>query len=190
MNVLNRTMKLDPDFRRLMKTKIQGTRTRHVITFNPNKANPREEIYIDTPKLKPDVCLVPGSLNLLFDFKSKNTKSWFLNNLSKLLTKELTLKMAGEVVFNNTGKSIMEVYKDLWKTSKERANLIEYGIGSENMRKLICKDDSGATTGDSEKVSDGLIYSVLGSIQRIKLGKILEDHGLYAPYSMINTPSS
>ena len=98
MNVTNRTSELDPDFRRLMKTKIQGTRTRHVITFNPNKANPGEVIYIDTPKLKPDVCLVPGSLNLMFDFKNANAKSWFQNNLSKLLTKELTLKMAGEVV--------------------------------------------------------------------------------------------
>ena len=169
-----------------MKTKIRGTRTRHVITFNPNKANPGEVIYIDTPKLKGDVCLVPGSLNLMFDFKSKNTKSWFQNNLSKLLTKELTLKMAGEVVFSNTGESIMEVYKDLWRTPKERGNLIEYGIANENMRKLISKDDSGATTGDSEKVSDGLMYSILGTKQRIKLGKILEDHGLYAPYSMLN----
>ena len=180
------TIELDPDFRRMMKTKIRGTRTRHVITFNPNKANPGEVIYIDTPKLKADVCLVPGSLNLMFDFKSKNTKSWFQNNLSKLLTKELTLKMAGEVVFSNTGESVMEVYKDLWRTPKERGNLIEYGIANENLRKLISKDGSGATSGDTEKVSDGLMFSILGTKQRIKLGKILDDHGLYAPYSMIN----
>ena len=160
MNVSNRTSELEPDFRRLMKTKIQGTRTRHVITFNPNKANPGEVIYIDTPKLKPDVCLVPGSLNLMFDFKNANAKSWFQNNLSKLLTKELTLKMAGEVVFSNTGESVMEIYKDLWKTSKERNNLIEYGIGSENLRKLISKDDSAASSGSEDKVSDALMFSI------------------------------
>ena len=74
MNVTNRTIELDPDFRRMMKTKIRGTRTRHVITFNPNKANPGEVIYIDTPKLKADVCLVPGSLNLMFDFQVKKHK--------------------------------------------------------------------------------------------------------------------
>ena len=186
MNVSNRTSELDPDFRRSMKTKIKGTRTRHVITFNPNRANPGEVIYIDTPKLKPDVCLVPGSLNLMFDFKNANAKSWFQNNLSKLLTKELTLKMAGEVVFSNTGESVMEVYKDLWKTSKERDNLIEYGIGSENLRKMISKDDSAAASGDAGKVSDALMFSIHSTKQRIKLGKILEDHGLYAPYSMIN----
>ena len=146
-SVTSRTSELDPDFRRSMKTKIQGVRTRHVITFNPNKANPGEVIYIDTPKLKPDVCLVPGSLNLMFDFKNANDKSWFNNNLSKLLTKELTLKMAGEVVFSNTGESVIEIYKDLWKTSKERDNLIEYGIGSENLRKMISKDDTAASSG-------------------------------------------
>ena len=111
MNVTNRTSELDPDFRRSMKTKIQGTRTRHVITFNPNKANPGEVIYIDTPKLKPDVCLVPGSLNLMFDFKNANVKSWFHNNLSKLLTKELTLKMAGEVV-------LATQENPLWKSTR------------------------------------------------------------------------
>ena len=77
MNVTNRTVELDPDFRRTAKTKIRGIRTRHVITFNPNNANPGEVIYIDTPKLKGDVCLVPDSLNLMFDFKSKTQKVGF-----------------------------------------------------------------------------------------------------------------
>ena len=182
----SRTSELKPGFRRSKMTEIKGVRTRHVITFNPNKANPGEVIYIDTPKLRPDVCLVPDSLNLMFDFKNANDKSWFHNNLGKLLTKELTVKMAGEVVFSNTGESIMEVYKDLWKTSKERDNMVEYGIANENLRKLISKDDTGASSGDDDKVSDALMFAVHGTKQRIRLGKILEDHGLYAPYSMIN----
>ena len=182
----SRTSELKPGFRRSKMTEIKGVRTRHVITFNPNKANPGEVIYIDTPKLRPDVCLVPDSLNLMFDFKNANDKSWFHNNLGKLLTKELTVKMAGEVVFSNTGESIMEVYKDLWKTSKERDNMVEYGIANENLRKLIPKDDTGASSGDDDKVSDALMFAVHGTKQRIRLGKILEDHGLYAPYSMIN----
>ena len=182
----SRTSELKPGFRRSKMTEIKGVRTRHVITFNPNKANPGEVIYIDTPKLRPDICLVPDSLNLMFDFKNANDKSWFHNNLGKLLTKELTVKMAGEVVFSNTGESIMEVYKDLWKTSKERDNMVEYGIANENLRKLIPKDDTGASSGDDDKVSDALMFAVHGTKQRIRLGKILEDHGLYAPYSMIN----
>ena len=182
----SRTSELKPGFRRSKMSEIRGTRTRHVITFNPNKFNPGEMIYINTPKLKPDVCLVPDSLNIMFDFKNANVKSWFNNNLSKLLTKELTVKMAGEVVYSNTGESVIGVYKDLWKTSRERDDMVEYGVANENLRKLISKDDSGAASGDEAKVSDALMYAVHGTKQRIKLGKILEDHGLYAPYSMIH----
>ena len=182
----SRTSELKPGFRRSKMTEIKGVRTRHVITFNPNKANPGEVIYIDTPKLRPDVCLVPDSLNLTFDFKNANDKSWFHNNLSKLVTKELTVKMAGVVVFSNTGESIMEIYRDLWRPDKERDNMVEYGIANENLRKLISKDDTGAASGDDDKVSDALMFAVHGTKQRIRLGKILEDHGLYAPYSMIN----
>lgn len=124
----SRTSELKPGFRRSKMTEIRGTRTRHVVTFNPNKANPGEVLYISMPKLKPDVCLVPDSLHVLFDFKSANAKSWFDNNLGKLLTKELSVKIAGEVVYSNTGESTIEVYKDLWKTSRERDDMIEYGV--------------------------------------------------------------
>ena len=182
----SRTSELKPGFRRSKMTEIKGARTRHVITFNPNKVNPGEVFYIDTPKLKLDVCLVPDSLNLMFDFKNANVKSWFNNNLRKLLTKGLTVKMAGEVVYSNTGESVIAVYKDLWKTAKERGDMVEYGVANENLRKLISKDDSAASSGDVEKVSDALMFAVHGTKQRVKLGKILEDHGLYAPYSMIH----
>ena len=73
---------LIPGFRRSYMVMVKGERTRHVVTMNPNKANPGEELYIDIPKMKIDSCLVPGSLNLLFTFKVSNTKSWFLNPLA------------------------------------------------------------------------------------------------------------
>ena len=64
--------------------------------------------------------------------------------------------------------------------------MIEYGIGNENLRKLVSKDDSGATSGNTSKVSDKLMYDMHGTKQTIKLDKILKDHGFYAPYGMIN----
>ena len=64
--------------------------------------------------------------------------------------------------------------------------MVEYGIASENLRKLISKDDTGAKSGDTSKVSDALMLNVHGTKQRIKLGKILEDHGLYSPHDMTN----
>ena len=103
---------------------IKGTRTRHVITLNLNKLNPGEELYVDIPKLKPDSCLVPGSMHLLFDFKNSNAKSWFLNNLSKLLADRLVIKLGSETVYDNSGHSHIAVYKDLWRTKTDRSQAI------------------------------------------------------------------
>ena len=42
----------------------------------------------------------------------------------------------------------------MWKPEFERNDMFEYGIARENLRKLISKNDSGATSGDAEKVAD------------------------------------
>ena len=186
---MNRTEEqLIPGFRRSHMGAIKGGRTRHVVTMNPNKALPGEELYIDIPKLKPDSCLVPGSLHLLFDFKVSNTKSSFLNNLSNLLQNRYQIRLAGETVYDNSGESLYNVHKDLYKSNSERDNMIEieYGIGSTNLRKLISKDDSGATSGDATKLSEKLMYDIYGTKQKIRLDKIIRDHGLYAPFQMNN----
>ena len=133
-----------------------------------------------------DSCLVPGSLHLLFTFKVSNTKSWFLNNLSKMLQKRLKIRLAGETVYDNNAENIHKGYKDLWKSNSQRLDMTEYGIASKNIRKLISKDDSGATSGDSQKVSDALMLSIYGNKQKICLDKIIRDHGLHAPFHMNN----
>ena len=79
---------------------LRGPCTRSVVTFNPTTIGPGEELYINIPKLKPSSCLVPGSLNLLFDFKNSNTKSRFMNNLEKLLAKKIKIKVAGETAYD------------------------------------------------------------------------------------------
>ena len=64
--------------------------------------------------------------------------------------------------------------------------MIEYGVANENLRKLISKDDSGTTSGNTQKVSDKLMFDIYGTKQCLKLEKILSDHGLYALYDMNN----
>ena len=80
---------------------------------------------------------------------------------------------------------------------RKRDNRVEYAIGSKNLRKLLSGDDSGLEVGDVGKVSDALIHSVYGSKQRIRLDKILSDHGVFAPFRsklsttfMITLPSA
>ncbi|CAB3976964.1 Hypothetical predicted protein [Paramuricea clavata] len=186
MNTTER--ELQPGFRRSRMTSIKGLRTRSVVTFNPTTISPGEELYINIPKLKPDSCLVPGSLALLFDFKNSNTKSRFNNNLVKLIAKRLQVKVAGETAYDCSGESLYEIYKDLWLTQGDRNKMTEQGLASENLRKLISGDDSGVKVGDANKVADALLHSVYGSKLRKPIDKIIADHGLYTPFSMNNNP--
>ncbi|CAB4001811.1 Hypothetical predicted protein [Paramuricea clavata] len=186
MNTTER--ELQPGFRRSRMTSVKGLRTRSVVTFNPTTISPGEELYINIPKLKPDSCLVPGSLALLFDFKNSNTKSHFNNNLSKLIAKRLQVKVAGETAYDCSRESLYEIYKDLWLTLGDRNKMTEQGLASENLRKLISGDDSGVKVGDANKVADGLLHSVYGSKLRKPIDKIIADHGLYTPFYMNNNP--
>ncbi|CAB3988008.1 Hypothetical predicted protein [Paramuricea clavata] len=162
---MNRTVELMPDFRRMNKAEITGYSTRHVLTFNPNSARPEEEIYVNIPKLKADSVLVPGSMALVFDFKNSNTKSWFGNNLGKLLQRRLEIRLAGEKVYDNSGESLLEVYKDLWLHRKQRDDMVEDGIGSEATREKISKDDAA-----NDDVDAAALFEVFGTKQRIRIG--------------------
>ena len=160
---------------------IKGVRTRHPVTMNPNTASPGEENYARIPKLAQHMCLVSGFLRLLLDFKTANTKTRFLNNLSRQLQSRIQVRIAGEVAYDNTGESDWGTYKDLWLSKSKRNEMVQYGIANENHRKLISKDDSTANSGDTAKVSDGLLFFVYGTKQMIPLSKVIEDQGLYQP---------
>ena len=120
---------------------------------------------------------------LLFKFTKSNTKSRFLNNLGRLLADRLSIKVQGVEVYHNTGESMLEVCKDLWRSDDDRENRQSYGIANENVRKLISIDDSADKTAKTDGVLDS---TIAGMCDRMKnpLGKILCDYGLYAPYGM------
>ena len=82
-----------------------------------------------------------------------------------------------EACYMNDQESTYSVYKDLWLPEEQRKNMADVGIMNENTRKLIPGDDSA----DKSVVADKTLVDVFGGRVRIKLGKILNDHGLYAP---------
>lgn len=61
----------------------------------------------------------------------------------------------------------MSVSKDLPRTKTDRLQAVEYGIANENLCILICKGDSGANSGNNQNVSDGLMFSIHGTKQKI-----------------------
>ena len=114
-------------------------------------------------------------------YKNSYTKSWFKNNLGKLLQKKLVIKISGRVIYENTGESIYRVYHDLWLKDSIHSNMVEDGIASLAVRKKISKDDAHAYA--------TLAFNIYGTEQRIHLDKIISNHGLYISFNLAHTLS-
>ena len=172
-----RSQELTPGFKRALTSDVVGNRVCNYVTFNPNESIPGNDIRIVVPKLEPNTCIVPDSFRLSYEFGNENTKSWFMNNLGKLLCERLMIRVGGEIVYDNNGESLIEIYKDLWKIDSKRANMVEYGIMNENTRKMLSKDDSIDRTAKEDGGYDLMMAKVYKE-QKMKLGKILKfGHG-------------
>ena len=162
---------------------LRGKRCRIKASLLKKEATPEDIYSVSIPALNANECIVPDTMALSFEFNNSNTKTWLLNNLGRLLIDRLSIKVQGVEVNQNTGESMLEVYKDLWRSDFDRKNRQKYGIANENVRKLISKDDSA----DKAAKTDGVLDATIASIyvrMKIPLGKILCDNGPYAPYGM------
>ena len=180
---MNRGTELKPGFKKTTLTDIKGKRSVNVTSLIKTQATPEDIYTMSIPALNPSQCTIPGTFALSFKFANSNTKSWFLNNLGRLLVDRLSVNVQGVELYQNTGESLMEVYKDLWRSEEDRDNRQDFGIANENVRKLTSKDDSG----DKAAKTDGVLDLTIASMRdrmKIPLGKILCDHGPYAPYGM------
>ena len=143
----------------------------------------RENEYtVPIPALNPSLCIIPDTLVLSFKFTNSNTKSWFLNNLGRTIIERLSVNIQGKEVYQCTGESMMEVYKDLWMSEEDRKNRQEFGI-AENVRKLISKDDSANNATKTDGVLDLTVANMCDRM-KIPLGKVLCNNEPYAPYGM------
>ena len=177
---------LSPGFREKSKNMVSGKRTIHNISFHRNDYQPMEQVIIDIPRLSSDDVIVQDSINFCFNIDmNSNTKSWFKQNLSKMLQKDLEVSMEGQRIYENPHESVFEVYKDLWKSEEIRQNSQQYGIANENTRKLLSKSDDGASSGNDQKVSDKLI-SDLSQKQKININKVISGNGPLCPFGLNN----
>ena len=80
---------------------------------------------------------------------------------------------------------MIEVYKDFWRSDEDRDNRQEFGLANENVRKLVSKDDSGNKATKTDGILDLTIPNMCDRM-KIPLGRILGDHGPYAPYGMFD----
>ena len=172
--------KLLPAYKRFYKTPVKGKRTVISIALDQSKISSESNVNITFPKLSENVCVNPDSIYVSALFENTNDKSWFKNNLGKLLCKELQIRVGSSSVYDNKMENMIEVYKDPWLSDERREDMSEYGIASENLRKLMSgSDDASASNKD-----DNALFKARGKIVKIKLGKILNDQGLFAPSAL------
>ncbi len=96
------------------------------------------------------------------------------------MCKELQVRIGSMPVYDNKLENLIMVYKDLWLPDERREDMSEYGIATENLRKLMSGDDSAST---SDK-ADNALFKARGKRIKIKLGKILNNQGLFAPSAL------
>ena len=150
---------INPNFEEKITNALKADRTVHRVTFNPNKASPRETLFIPVPKLSDEVVLVPGSLALIFDLTvSGHANNFLVNNVSRALVNRLTVKFAGEILQDTDDYDLFKLYEDLFLTEKERANRLSEGIQSEDLAKIRCNAGDKKTTGVAKEIKLNGIY--------------------------------
>ncbi len=161
--------KLLPAYRRFYKTPVKGKRTVISIALDQPKISAKSNVNLTFPKLSQNVCVNPNSIYISALLENTNTKSWFKNNLGRLLCDELQIRIGSEPVYDNKKESLIMVYKDLWLPDERREDMSEYGIASENLRKLMSGDDSAS----SSNKDDNALFKTRGKRIKIRLEKIL-----------------
>ena len=172
--------KLLPAYRRFYKTPVKGKRTVISIALDQPKISAKSNVNLTFPKLSQNVCVNPNSIYISALLENANTKSWFKNNLGRLLCDELQIRIGSEPVYDNKKESLIMVYKDLWLPDERREDMSEHGIASENLRKLMSGDDSAS----SSNKDDNALFKARGKRIKIKLGKILNNQRLFAPSAL------
>ena len=176
----SRNSELKPRYKRTKNSTVTGKRLVSTTSVMKTEAYPNDTYYVPIPKLSQNKVIVPDTMNLVFKFNNSNTKSRFKNNLGRILCEGLAVQIGGEIIYDNRGEGMFETYKDLWKSDSKREGMLEYGIANENIRKLMSGDDSATTSGKDGDV----LLEKNQKVLKIKLGKILEGYGPYAPYDM------
>ena len=160
----------------------KAERTHHIITHNPNTAQPGETLYIRCPKLQTGVVLVPDTFDLVFDLEIMgDATNRVVQNVAKNIVSQLLLKFENETLFDLSNYNIIECYRDLYNHKKDRMNMTLYGIQTENMRKLR----SGAADADESAKDDMLLYDVYKNTFAIRLNHpMVTSHGAVYPSSL------
>ena len=130
------------------------------------------------PTVDDSTVVIPETIELEFKFKSKNNKSWFKNNVGRLLTSRFKVSVGGVPVYNYGDEAKLNIYKDLWLTDEERSDMLSYGVASEDVRKLWSGFEPKPTD------ADAILLAEKTPRLRLKLDKTFTGNGSLYPHGL------
>ena len=176
----NTNKKLQPGYQPKVASTVQGKRTHYVNSVVKREGGPNDEYRVTIPKLGMEDVIYMDTAKLTFTFENSNDKSWFVNNLGRQLVKDLTVSYDKVDVYQGLSDNIIETYKDLWKSDKERPAMAEFGVGSLPTRKAWSGDSGAPTSGDD------FIIANKNKTLAIPLHKVFGGVGPICTYGMKN----
>ena len=96
---MSRSEELKPGYKKtsVLPEEIRGRRKCLVSPLQKTQAKPGDIYYVNMPELNSSQCIILDTMVLSFKFENSNTKSWFLNNLGRLLVDQLSIMVQGEL---------------------------------------------------------------------------------------------
>lgn len=161
---------------------LKAERTSEVITHDPETIAAGGTLYVKIPPLEPDFAFVPNTLRLTFSIVlSGNKDNFVVNNLGRNIIVKKVSRIGGDIVRIVENCHLYDTFRDLWKTTTERTNMIFQGVQSTNLRKLRSKASSADTTIEQ----DNIINQVFENRYMIPLDlEIYTDHIPFYPNAL------
>ena len=170
--------KLDPNILPKTTGGLKAERTFHRVTFTPSSAKPGERLYVSVPTLSENMLLVPHTLALRFDLGIQPDTAdgrYCVNNIARNIVSRMEIKFAGKTLIDLNRYDLYYTYKDLFMWQKDRDKLVEWGIGSKDVR----KQRSNTTSPPTEAA---WVKAAYGTKNVIPLDfEVISNHGVFYP---------
>ena len=105
--------------KKLLEAEITGDRKNYEVTIFLSTVKAGELLTVRLRQLRKDVCLIPNSVSVAFQFKVTGTKTTCVNNLAKALVKGFSVKYGNKDLYNNTNENTFSLFRDLWQGNEK-----------------------------------------------------------------------
>ena len=149
--------RLNPERSLRIPKGIKGTRQKVIVTHNPSEIDQAQELLVRFPNLGSDDVIIPGTVNLSFNFEltsTVDTNRTLVSNIGRAIVKKLAVKFEGNEIMSVDDSDVLACYQDLWKTKSEKRNAICQGCMENCIKLRINAGDKNASNAQDKAIAD------------------------------------